>query len=58
MKCYHAHNIIRLTQANVWESGNGEALQLHAVDEKPYSLLQVTQESISGITSHVCKRLT
>ena len=42
---------------------NGEALQLHAVYKKPYfllevtresvSVLQVTQESVSGTTSHV-----
>ena len=33
---------------------NGEALQLHAVYKKPYFLLQVTRESVSGTTSHVC----
>ena len=32
---------------------NGEALQLHAVNKKLYFVLQVTRESISGITSHV-----
>ena len=34
---------------------NGEALRLHAVYKKPYFLLQVTQESISGTstTSHM-----
>ena len=32
---------------------NGEALQLHAVYKKPYFLLQVTRESVSGTTSHV-----
>ena len=46
---------------------NGEALQLHAVYKKPYFLLQVTresvsvlkvtQESISGTTSHVRIRI-
>ena len=33
---------------------NGEALRLHAVYKKPYLLLQITQESVSGTTSHVC----
>ena len=32
---------------------NGEALQLHAVHKKPYFLLQVTWESVSGTASHV-----
>ena len=32
----------------------GEALQLQAVYKKPYFLLQVTRESISGTTSLVC----
>ena len=32
---------------------HGEALQLHAVYKKPYFLLQVTQESVSGTTSYV-----
>ena len=32
---------------------NGEALQLHAIYIKPYFLLQVTRESVSGTTSHV-----
>ena len=32
---------------------NGEALQLHAVYKKPYFLLQVAQESVSGTASHV-----
>ena len=32
---------------------NGEGLQLHALDKKPYFLLQVMQESVSGTTSHV-----
>ena len=32
---------------------NGEALQLHAVYKKPYFILQVTRESVSGTTSHV-----
>ena len=32
---------------------NGEALQLHAVYKKPYFLLQVMRESVSGTTSHV-----
>ena len=31
---------------------NGEALQLYAVYKKPYFLLQVTQESVSGTASH------
>ena len=31
---------------------NGEALQLHAVYKKPYFLLQVTRESVSGTASH------
>ena len=31
---------------------NGETLQLHAVYKKPYFLLQVTWESISGTASH------
>ena len=33
---------------------NGEALQLHAVYKKPYFLMQVMRESISGTASHVC----
>ena len=32
---------------------NGEGLQLHALDKKPYFLLQVMQESVSGTTSRV-----
>ena len=32
---------------------NGEALQLHSVYKKPYFVLQVMQESVSGTTSHV-----
>ena len=32
---------------------NGEALQLHVVYKKPYFLLQVTRESVSGTASHV-----
>ena len=32
---------------------NGEALQLHAVYEKLYFLLQVMRESISGAASHM-----
>ena len=32
---------------------NGEALQLHTVYKKPYVLLQVTQESVSGTISHM-----
>ena len=32
---------------------NGETLQLHGVYKKPHFLLQVTRESVSGITSHV-----
>ena len=31
---------------------NGEALQLHAVYKKPYFLLQITWESVSGTASH------
>ena len=31
----------------------GEALQLHAIYKKPYFLLQVMRESVSGTTSHV-----
>ena len=32
---------------------NGETLQLYAVYKKPYFLLQVTRESVSGTASHV-----
>ena len=32
---------------------SGEALQLHAVYKRLYVLLQATQETVSGITSHV-----
>ena len=32
---------------------NGETLQLRAVYKKPYFVLQVTQESVSGTTSHM-----
>ena len=31
---------------------NGEALQLHSVYKKPYFLLQVVRESVSGTASH------
>ena len=36
---------------------NGEALQLHAVYKKPYFLLQVTRESVSGTASHARIRI-
>ena len=42
---WYLYIIIRLTHANVLV--NGEALQLHAVYEKPYFVVQVTQESVS-----------
>ena len=44
---YHASNSRKCMGVN------GEALQLHAVYKKPYFLLQVTRESVSGTTSHV-----
>ena len=47
---YWILSYIRLTHA-------GEALQLHAVDKKPYFLIQVVQELVSVLQSHIHVRL-